>query len=637
MHAEEFLALCQGVKKVGAKKWRVICPRHGGGSPTLQVVAGDEGLLLECWEGGCEPKAIMESLGREYRDLFYDPIQPRKEEIPQGCSLKELAHRTQIPSKVLQEFGWRDASYDWRVDDQWVPIRTVAIPLTENGVHIRDKHRIRPSGKDKYRYKGKGKQVPLGLDSIERDVARRGELALFLTEGETDWAAMRYANFFNTLGMPGSESFACLQAEHVEGWKEVILLGDADQGGETFNAKMRAWLEELEFAGDVKVIHPPDGKDVCSWRAEKGNDGFQAAMRKAYRQARSADADLDPTVGMDEVEELGVHFLWEPRLPLSLLTVFAGKQGSGKGLVAAAIASAVTNGAKIDRHGFEQGKVVLFSREDHEGIALQPRLRAAGAKLGLVRALPFETDFHINEEGIAMIRRVLEIHRPRLLVLDPIMNMLDDRMDTASQNAVVGALSPLTVLAEQFQTAIMATMHIRKGASESGALDLVMGSAGFTTLARSVLMVFRDPEDEDLRQGEKAFVLTHPKTNYGIEAPSLRYRITTSFDLPGVPLVTWEGRSRYKADELAEMSELTRRRIRRAMQLLRVELRPGKERKASELVKLFREAGLSRESLEHGLDALGARLVKRGYEWMYEAPREYQERGDDDEQTEVPM
>ena len=130
----------------------------------------------------------------------------------------------------------------------------------------------------------------------------------------------------------------------------------------------------------------------------------------------------------------------------------------------------------------------------------------------------------------------------RLVVIDPVVAYLDQKVRTASDHQVRRALAPLVELAKRHRCAIVAIRHLNKQAG-SDAIYRGGGTIGFAGLARSVLTVGRDPEDED------RFVLASVKINVARRPPSLTYRLEAAG--PYEPArVVWEGESSHTAESL---------------------------------------------------------------------------------------
>jgi hypothetical protein len=71
---DEFVARFDGVQHRGSR-YLMTCKAHADTNPSLQITAGDKGILLKCWSG-CTLSEICQSLGISPADLFYDALDP---------------------------------------------------------------------------------------------------------------------------------------------------------------------------------------------------------------------------------------------------------------------------------------------------------------------------------------------------------------------------------------------------------------------------------------------------------------------------------------------------------------------------------------------------------------------------------
>ncbi len=223
-----------------------------------------------------------------------------------------------------------------------------------------------------------------------------------------------------------------------------------------------------------------------------------------------------------------VHWLWEGRAALGALTLYAGREGIGKSTLAYTLAAAVTRGTLAGRYSQAPKAVLVAATEDSWAHTIVPRLMAARADLhrifridvtngreDAVPALSLPRDLpalerHIHEQDVALI------------LLDPLMSRLDGGLDTHKDSEVRQALEPLTALADRTGAAILGLIHVNKGFSNDP-LNLVMGSRAFTAVARSVLFVMTDPEDEQRR------LLGTPKNNLGrTDLPTLTFTVQSA-------------------------------------------------------------------------------------------------------------
>ncbi len=100
-----------------------------------------------------------------------------------------------------------------------------------------------------------------------------------------------------------------------------------------------------------------------------------------------------------------------------------------------------------------------------------------------------------------------------LIVLDPLMSRLGAKLDTHRDGDVRQALEPLVSFADDTGVSILGLIHLNKSQGVDP-LTAVMGSRAFVAVARSVLVVMKDPDEED------AYVMAHAKSNLGRRAPT---------------------------------------------------------------------------------------------------------------------
>jgi hypothetical protein len=121
---------------------------------------------------------------------------------------------------------------------------------------------------------------------------------------------------------------------------------------------------------------------------------------------------------------------------------------------------------------------------------------------------------------LAELTRVVNQVGAALVVLDPLLSRLDSGLDSHKDSEVRRALEPLASLADSTGACVLGLIHVNKSSS-SDALTLLMGSRAFAAVARAVLFVTADPDDENVR------LLGQPKNNLGRtdNLPTLTFRI----------------------------------------------------------------------------------------------------------------
>ncbi len=219
-----------------------------------------------------------------------------------------------------------------------------------------------------------------------------------------------------------------------------------------------------------------------------------------------------------------VRWLWQDRIALGTLGLLGGREGIGKSTAAFTLAADITRGTMPGVHTGIPKAVIIAAAEDSWGHTIVPRLMAAGADLERVYRVDVTTADGVDgglvlpldlEALEAAVRRV----DAAMILLDPMLSRLDAALDTHKDAEVRQALEPLTTLADRSGTAVLGVIHVNKSIS-SDPLTLLMGSRAFAAVARSVLFVMTDPDDDDTR------LLGQPKNNLGrTDLPTLSFRI----------------------------------------------------------------------------------------------------------------
>lgn len=227
----------------------------------------------------------------------------------------------------------------------------------------------------------------------------------------------------------------------------------------------------------------------------------------------------------------GVKWLWKGRIPAGMMTILAGREGIGKSTVSLDIAARLTRGTLDGRYRGRPQNVILCATEDSWEHTIAPRLMAVGADMSRV--------FHIaiqDENGgyraitapgdIKAIEKAIRELQPALMLIDPIMAIIDGRIDTHVQQQVQQGLEPLVKLCERAMMAVVGLIHVNKSTT-TDALNSVMGSKAFTSLPRSVLYCIADPSTDG------GYLMTHEKCNVGPKVASLTYRLdSVRIELP---------------------------------------------------------------------------------------------------------
>ena len=201
----------------------------------------------------------------------------------------------------------------------------------------------------------------------------------------------------------------------------------------------------------------------------------------------------------------------------------AGVGGMGKSQFTCLLAARVSRGELG-----AAGDVLIATAEDDPSTTVRPRLEAVQADLDRVHFLTIataegETDGITIPDDVAQLEETVAFHGARLLVIDPLVAHLPGEIDSHRDQSVRRALAPLYRLATTTGCAVVVVLHLNKSTGLAPLMRLG-ASVAFGNAARSVLLLDRDPDDEDGERGHRR-VLAHIKCNVAPLGPSLLYRV----------------------------------------------------------------------------------------------------------------
>jgi hypothetical protein len=169
---------------------------------------------------------------------------------------------------------------------------------------------------------------------------------------------------------------------------------------------------------------------------------------------------------------------------------------------------------------------MIAATEDSWAQTIIPRLKAADADLTRVARVEVtgsdggQTSLCLPRDVAALTQAVRDTETV-LVLLDPLISRLDGKLDTHKDAEVRQALEPLVRLADDSGAVVLGIIHVNKGSSRDP-LNMVMGSRAFTAVARAVLFVAEDPDDEEKVER----VLGQVKNNLGrSDLPTLTFAI----------------------------------------------------------------------------------------------------------------
>ena len=588
------------IEDQGRDRFVAQCPSHEDGRPSLSVRQGDRGVLLYCF-AGCTSKDVAADLGLSVTDLFdSDRIDYRY----QDSSGKVVTTVRRTPDKDGKDF--------------------------------------RQSGKTKWE---KGTRPLYRLPEVVQAV--RDGRPVYLTEGEKDAESVLLAGGVATTTAGGASN------PHVSdlsplGGADVRLIPDQDSEGEKYAAKVSGLLGEV--GARVSVWRVRAGKDFADhYAAGFGLEDLEEVTtsedrEEEYPEPPGEDHDDGRTVTLtpaSQVRPKVVHWLWEGRLPKGMVTLLAGRQGLGKSTLCTWLGARVTRG-DLGHDG--PGTVLWVTAEEDYGYNVVPRLIAAGADLERVQFMEMRlpsggTTTPDLPMDTAKVEQAIRETGAVLLVVDPLVSVLNGKLDSHKDHSVRQALDPLFRVARDTDTTILGLMHLGKS-RQGDFTDRVLGSTGFTAAARSVLALIVDPDDPE----ERRLCLGLSKTNYASkhEVPTLSLQVVSAEVQVGeetarVGKVEMLGETtRSMSDLLADSDDQgDRSEGDEAEVWLRSYLEErGGEAPSGDIRRDCQKDGISIDALKRRKKKMGIRSEKSGYQgkFMWVLPEAVTSAGNGDDQ-----
>jgi putative DNA primase/helicase len=415
----------------------------------------------------------------------------------------------------------------------------------------------------------------------------------------------------------------------------------------------RPWMEaRAREVGYKSFLKFGDSSEIPA-KDERGPDASGAPKPEgAPGSTRSVAAGRRLNIQKgDAVATKKLKWLWPNRVPMGKLTIFAGVPGGGKTLMAGDIAARVSTGTDFfdGANTIPASEVLMLVGEDDVADTTIPRLMAAGADLTKInflksvftsegtaeeRELQFDTDMKQVEVFLQDNPNV------RLMVVDPVSNYLGEAKMNADQEIRKMVLTPLKILAEKMNVAVVGIMHLNKKSDEA-AINRIGGAMAFVGVARAVyLFQSIEPEGEDNDTLTKQHAMVLLKCNISKAAPGLVYEIAARpVMIEGsdeyMPLIKFIRTTDKDADELLRRKSEVQGRppVNRAAakRWLREFLSAG-PKPANEVLKAGNEQeNFSEATVKRAKADLNIESKKQGNTWMWSLKSENSRAQDTDD------
>jgi putative DNA primase/helicase len=442
---------------------------------------------------------------------------------------------------------------------------------------------------------------------------------VWLVEGEKAADALAESGRWTVATVTGASTIPAAGPLGSLRGRQVVVWADNDDPGREHAARLAAALSGICAAVmQIEWKGAPDHGDAWDYLrfhspADLGRLLSEAKQVEIPVPTVDVGAEGDGLllVPMASVAPEAVRWLWEGRIASGKLAIVDGDPGLGKTTLLLDIAARISRGRPMPdgRDGVGPGNVVILTAEDGLADTIRPRLDAAGADLDRIFAIGDVDDRGTPRlasipEDVGRIEAAIARHHPALLIFDPFVAYLGERVNANRDQDVRRALAPLAKSAERTGVAVVVVRHLRKASSDQP-LYRGGGSIGIIGAARIGLLVAHAPNDESTR------ILAVTKCNLGPIAPAIAFHLEFDGAAAGSRVV-WEGSTSHTAAELLVVQDEEQGQRRDAEVFLQEVLGAGAVL-ATEVLAESRWAGISPRTLRRAKAAL--RVVSRREGW----------------------
>jgi len=337
-------------------------------------------------------------------------------------------------------------------------------------------------------------------------------------------------------------------------------------------------------------------------------------------------------VGLDEIQERELLWLWEDKIPLGKVTWFVGRPQNGKSMSGIDLIARVTTGRDWpDGKKNEIGPANVYGAfsEDELPDTIKPRLRAAGADLSRVKVFTRTTEDGCNRP-VDLVKDIADLEKLlladpsfKLLLFDPLPSFLADvNLNVSAEARPV--MDSLKLLCERTGVALLGIIHENKR-TDVTAIHKIPGDASVAGVARMAWAFSRDSDDKE------KFRMSLVKGNITKKRNGLSFGIEDK-ELDGLkrkqPYIVWGDEISEDADDVinSEREERYGKRDDKMSTLARIWLPealkngPRTEKDLTEAAAL--QEGISKWQLRRVKSELGIVSTRRGKEWWWSLPVE---------------
>ena len=318
-------------------------------------------------------------------------------------------------------------------------------------------------------------------------------------------------------------------------------------------------------------------------------------------------------ISSTNVEVREINWLWYPFIPRGKVTILQGDPGEGKSTFMLTLAAYLTRGEALpftDCGEPPDPITVLYqSTEDDYDDTIVPRFIKAG---GIRDRLAFidESEYPLTFDDDRILEGIKQTGA-KLLVLDPLASYIGDCSLNAS-NEVRQKFNALINAARETDCAIVVVNHMNKMPGLK-AIYRTPGSIDVAGAVRSILLLARDPDEEDKRY------LVQTKMNLASKGDALEFRIEDG----GIKFTSITDKT---ADEILRKQDFVSGigrpdvKLQEAKEVIEELLAAGTAVPAEDCEAVLKKNGIRRSTAQTAKRELGIESVRIQDRWYWKLP-----------------
>jgi len=299
LHIEELLPCFQGVKRLGDRHYKALCPCHNDHEPSLDMLEKDGKILMACPVCEADGRRVMETLGLPVKELFAEQRRSERGKKPPGVDY----HYTDSLKKS-RYYVWNDKKQAYKKCFCWY--------------HKRGAEWVKGLPKEN----GRSISPPLYKQNNIEWAKQRGKV-LYLVEGEKDVDTLTKKLRLPAVCSPHGAATAKNPAKKWDSaynalfsGADVAVIPDNDEAGQAFARYVAGQL--LPVAQSVKVLDlteewenlKPKGDITDVYENDTPDSGKTIAETVALRLVALTNRTTEYVPPAHEEEAAPTHPAW---------------------------------------------------------------------------------------------------------------------------------------------------------------------------------------------------------------------------------------------------------------------------------------------------------------------------------------